>query len=105
VRSPRVAGHAAIPPSTRACCHLEPSRPGGVPTFQLAARTVLEPAALLPLRPLRQRAHRRAAEGHPERRAMRRRRRVRARRAARQHLRTCRMRVCQGRQGGQRRRV
>ena len=89
---------------TRVCCHWGLGRWGrryhraqaagrlGAPTFQPAARAVLEPAALLPLRPLRQRARRRAAEGHPERRAMRRRRRVRARRAARQHLRTCRMR-------------
>ena len=74
-----------------------PQSPGGraawrAPTFQPAARAVLEPAALLPLRPLRQRARRRAAEGHTERRAMRRRGVVRARRAARQHLRTCRMR-------------
>ena len=87
----------------------EPMRPGGRgrrapplhPTFRPAARTVLEPAALLPLRPRRECAHRRAAEGHAERRAMRRRRAVRARRAARQYLRTCtRTRVCQGRAGG-----
>ena len=88
----------------------EPMRPGGRggrapplhPTFRPAARTVLEPAALLPLRPRRECAHGRAAEGHAERRAMRRRRAVRARRAARQHLRTC-TRTCtcdQGRAGG-----
>ena len=121
--SHRPASRAALPPGTRARCPLAPrggepplgrrrrrahaaGRPGGRapplhPTFRPAARAVLEPAALLPLRPRRECAHRRAAEGHAERRAMRRRRAVRARRAARQHLRTCtRTRVCQGRAGG-----
>ena len=121
--SHRPASRAALPPGTRARCPLAPrggepplgrrrrrahaaGRPGGRapplhPTFRPAARTVLEPAALLPLRPRRECAHRRAAEGHAERRAMRRRRAVRARRAARQYLRTCtRTRVCQGRAGG-----